>query len=169
MPVRDTQGLNHDSIPKLYQTAVDPNDDGTAASHHTQHLNFPSSNHSSTPHGSSFPQWRRARRLQRARQPKDSFPPPRVSSLVGNSLWLDPHASSSIAAGVSSQCHPHPAGFPADSVDPHTGSQNTNHKSHSKSGGGKAVSRAMRHLGGFFWSNACTSAREPSVVVHPSK
>jgi hypothetical protein len=161
----ETQGSGHNSIPRLHQDAFGLNDDRTAASHHTQHLHSLDIVHSSTHHGFPLPQRRRPRTLRRATQPKDSFPPPRGSSLVGQSLWLDSHAPSSIAANVGSPSHPHPVEFPVDSVDPHTRSQNTSHKGRSKSGGSKTVSKAVRHLADCIWSNACTNARGPSGSV----
>ena len=149
MPASDTQGLNND-FTKSYQDAVDLNGDGTAATHHTK---------SSTPHGLPLQRRRRARTL---RKPKDSFPPPRGSSLGGDQPWLDPHAPSSIAACVGNPSYPHPVGFPADRDD-HI--RNTSHKSHSKCAGCKAVSKAVRNLGVCFRSNACTTARRPSGRV----
>jgi len=162
VPATDTQGQNHD-FPKSYQDAVDLNDDGTSASHHT---------HSSTPHGFPFPQRQRqrARTLQRARRPKGSFPPPREFSLVDQPLWLDPHAPRSIAARVGNPSHPHPVGFPADSENLHTRNQDAGHKaSHSKSGCSKAVSKALRHLGDGIWSDPYPRARGRSGIVEPSK
>ncbi len=159
MSASDTQGSN-DDFARSRQDAVDLNDDRTAASHHTK---------GSTPHGFPLTQHRRARTLQRAIKPKNSFPPPRGSSLGGHSLRLDPHASSSVSVGVVNPSHPPPVGFPADSDEPHAPSRNMSHKSDSKCGGSKAVSKAVRHLGVCFWSNACTNARGPSGNVPPSQ
>ena len=154
----DSQGLN--DFARSCQDVVDLNDDGTAASHLTK---------GSTPSEFPLTQRRRGRTLQRARKPKNSFPPPRGSSLGGHSLWPSPHASSSIAARVVNPSHPPSVGFPADGDKPHTRIPNMGHKSDSKCGGCKSVSKAVRHLGVCFWSNACTNPRRPSGNVPPSQ
>jgi len=163
-PARDTQGSKHDSIPKLHQDAIDLNDDGTAISYHTRRSHFaaPPPNHSTTPHGFTLPKRRRTKPLQNAKQPKDLFPPPRGSSLVGGSLWLDPHASDSIATSVDGPSRVHPVGHTADRVDSHISSKHASHKSQSKCGGCKAVSKAIRHLGVCLRSRAPTDAPRPS-------
>ena len=154
----DTHGLN--DFAGSCQDVVDLNDDRTAAFHHTKGY---------TPHGFPLTQRRRGRTLQRASKPKNLFPPPRGSSLSGHSLRPGPHASSSIAARVVNSSHPPSVGFPADSDERHTRIPNMSHKSDSKCGGCKSVSKAVRHLGVCFWSNACTTTRRPSGNVPPSQ
>jgi len=156
MPARDTRRSIHDSIATLGQDVVGLRDDETADSHHTQGSYFaaPPPIHSSIPDKCKSPQQRRARTLQSRIQSKDLFPPPRKSSLVGPSQSLDPDPSLTL-----------PVGFSADSADSHTRGKNESHKSHSKSGGRNAVSKAIRHLGERLRSNACTSAPGPSVTL----
>jgi hypothetical protein len=161
MPARDafywTQGSEHDPIPTLYHDVADSSDEGTTVSHHL-HFDVPTSTRSFTTHGLTSPQRRRVKTTQPASRSNDSFPPPRGSSLTGHSPRLDPHASSLIARDTDNPSCILPGGSSTDPVDSHSRRKDANNKGHSKCGGCKAVSKAMRNLGGCLRSSSCTSA-----------
>lgn len=160
MPIRDARLLNHEVIPELYRDVVNLNGDGTAVSYHAQRSHFaaPTPNHSSAPQEFTFPQRRRAKHARQSNE----FPPPRKSSLVDDSPWLSPHASSSTVASVGSPTRAVPVESRTDIVDSHTRGKRGCRKNRSKKNGNCPISRAMRHLGDRFSSNGRTRAPELS-------